>query len=135
MRRAILALMAASAACTSSPASPPVTDAGTDTSSPPADVAQDTTPVDPGALRYRPAGCDYDVSTSRGTTDNRMGDDATFGADPTPRGVRVNWPGPPTATAAVLWNTDAATLATVVEYGTSMTSLDRTARGHVSTAH
>jgi hypothetical protein len=129
----VLALAAVVPACSNPPALPDVADANVD-----APAAEDVPAVDapnPRApLSYRPAGCGYDVTTTPGTTNNRMGDDATFGAMATPRSVHVNWASDPSTTAAVLWSTDAATLATVVEYGTSMTTLDRTARGHVSTA-
>jgi hypothetical protein len=101
-------------------------DAGGDGSDTPADAAP------PGQLSYMPMGCNYTVTTTPGTIHNMMGDDSTFGMNPTPNNVHVTWASDPSTTAAVLWATDIGTIATVVQYGTSMTSLTQVAHGHVS---
>ncbi|MEI8256599.1 MAG: metallophosphoesterase family protein, partial [Deltaproteobacteria bacterium] len=85
------------------------------------------------ALTYRPAGCGYDVTTTAGTRSNLLGVDTTFGASPDPRNIHLTWPADPSTGVAVLWATDLDTLAAVVEYGTSPTTLDHTQHGHVST--
>jgi hypothetical protein len=42
-----------------------------------------------------------------------------LGAWPTPRQVHLGWPGEPSSTVAALWRTDADTLASRVQYGTT----------------
>lgn len=139
--RLMLPMVLCLAACQSP--LPANTDAG---ANPAVDVAAggDASPVEdvpagdvPGSegsapLRYQPEGCAHTVHTTQGTTGNFRGDTATFGADPTPRAVHVTWPADPASAIAVLWRTDAATRASVVQIGTSMSSLDRTVVGHVS---
>ena len=98
------------------------------------DVITDTGPDPHATLTYRPMGCNYDVSTTMGTVFNQMSVDTAFGAMPDPVSVHLTWPSDPSTGVAALWSTDADTLASVVEYGTSMTSLDHMQRGHVTTA-
>ena len=81
-----------------------------------------------------PAGCSYHVRTTAATVLNRMGDTTTFGASPTPQNVHVTWASDPSNSAAILWATDVATLATVVEYGTDMTALGSMAVGHTTSS-
>ncbi len=85
-------------------------------------------------LAYVPAGCAHTVRSTSGAVFNRMGDESTVGADPAPRAVHVNFAADPRSTAAVLWRTDDGTLASVIEYGTDPSRLDRRAVGHVSRA-
>lgn len=92
-------------------------------------------PVNPRLpLRYTPTNCAYDVRTQPGANNNTLGDTSTFGANPTPAAVHVNWAGEPSTTAAVLWNTDAETRASVVLYGTARDALTQRATGHTSSA-
>jgi hypothetical protein len=85
-------------------------------------------------LVYTPEGCAHTVRTTPMTRQNFFGDTTTFGPMPAPRAAHVNWAADPSTTIAFLWNTDRATRATVVQYGTNPATLDRTAVGHVSTA-
>jgi hypothetical protein len=147
MRRSVVLAVASlwALGCSSNPAPADVVD-GSDAAVVPDDVPSDM-PAGDGAspnapLTYMPAGCSYTVTTAppvmtyqgATTTNNRLGDDSTFGPMPDPQNVHVNWPADPSSTAAVLWATDAATLATVVQYGTDMTNLGQTAMGHRMTA-
>lgn len=113
----------------------------TDTGAADNDASTDTdgavTPTDAGdlgaeRLSYTPTGCMHTVSTEMGARLNFRGDTATFGSAPTPANVHVSWAADPSSTIAFLWRTDEGTRATSVQYGTSMTALDQTATGHVS---
>ena len=141
MRRALLPFALALTACqtplpAASDAGPGATDLGaTDLGA--ADAGDAAPPTDGGddgreRLDYQPEGCMHRVHTSEGTSGNYRGDSTTFGPDATPRAVHVTWPADPSSAIAVLWRTDAATRASVVQIGTSMSSLDRTVVGHVS---
>lgn len=87
----------------------------------------------PERLSYTPEGCMHTVHTTANVRDIVRGNRNTFGARPEPAGVHVSWPADPARTIAFVWTTDAATQASVVQYGTSMTTLDREVVGHVST--
>jgi hypothetical protein len=100
-----------------------VTDAG---------VAADQ-PGTPETGPYTPMGCAHRVAPLMGTHDNFLGDTTTFGASPAPRAVHVGWPADPGTVAAFVWQTDGATRATVVQYGTDPAALAQTAVGSVST--
>ena len=134
----------------------PLADAGsaivngstTDAGALPADtgvVADAGSPADAGALAsddvpaaarfsYTPTGCAHTVTAPVGTTGNYRDDRSTFGAAPEPRRVHVSWPADPATAAAFVWQTDAATRASVVQYGLSPTALEQTAVGSVGTA-
>ncbi len=95
----------------------------------------DGLPGEPLAVTtYTPAGCVHRVSAPDSLVEFTRGDTATLGAAPTPTNVHVTWPAAPTSTIAMLWQTDPATRATVVQYGTAPDRLDRTATGHAMTA-
>lgn len=143
MRRILLSAALLTAACQG--ADPTSADAGAgdaatqDISTAADALTQDATPVvdagDDGFARldYQPEGCMHRVHTVDGAEGNFRGDTTTFGAAPAPQAVHVNWPADPSNSVAVLWRTDADTRASVVQIGTSMNALDRTAVGHVST--
>ena len=78
-------------------------------------------------------GCTHRVTALMGTLDNYLGDRTTFGPTPEPRAVHVGWPADPATAVAFLWQTDGATRATVVQYGTDPAALAQTAVGSVST--
>ena len=82
---------------------------------------------------YTPMGCAHTVTATTGSHDNYFGDRTTFGAMPTPANVHVSWPADPSTVAAFVWQTDDATYASVVQYGTDMAALSQTAVGSVST--
>jgi hypothetical protein len=86
------------------------------------------------SLEYMPTGCSYRVHTTPGTSLNAMGDTNTFGSNPDPQDAHVTWASDPSTSAVVLWRTDAATLATVVQYGTDMATLGSMATGHVTSS-
>lgn len=93
----------------------------------PTDGASAETPA------YTPMGCTHRVTSLTGTIDNYLGDRTVFGPAPEPRAVHVSWPADPATAVAFLWQTDGATRATVVQYGTDPAALTQTAVGSVST--
>jgi hypothetical protein len=103
-------------------------------------VADVGTVADVGAVAdapppsYVPMGCAHRVSAPAGATGYARDDRTTFGAAPEPRNAHVSWPADPASTAAFVWSTDAATRATVVQYGLAPAALDQTAVGSVATA-
>jgi len=111
--------------CTDSPANnaADVDAAGLDKRSP---------PPPPPPRPYAPDGCTHQVFIPPGVLDFTRGDRSTFGAAPAPTSVHVTWPADPATTIAFLWNTDRATRATVVQYGTDRSALDREVTGHVA---
>lgn len=84
------------------------------------------------SFNYTPEGCSYMVQNTSRSGFLYLRDTSTFGAMPEPRNVHVNFAGPPSTSAAILWSTDFDTRATVVQIGTSMAALSRTALGHVA---
>lgn len=111
-----------------------------DAATPPGDAQGGAGPTDGGPLAntaplaYTPEGCNFMVRSAPMTRGNVQGDTATFGAAPTPAAVHANWASDPATTVALVWTTDADTLASAVQYGTAMGNLDQRAVGHVSTA-
>ena len=102
------------------------------------DVATVTDVADAGAMvarfTYVPTGCTHRVTAPEGTTHTVREDRTTFGAAPEPHNVHVSWPADPASVAAFVWQTDAATQASVVQFGVSPTALDQTGVGSVGTA-
>jgi len=102
----------------------------TDTGLPPVDTGPEP---EPERLRYTPMGCMHMVSTAPDVRDIVRDNTDTFGPMPAPRAVHASWAADPATTVALVWSTDAATRATVVEYGTAQDALTQRATGHVST--
>lgn len=85
-------------------------------------------------LSYVPAGCDHLVRSTPNAVFARLGDERTLGANAVPKAIHVTFAADPRSTATVLWRTDDATHASVVEFGRSPAALDRRQVGHVSRA-
>jgi hypothetical protein len=94
---------------------------------------------EPDPLHYTPAGCGYTTSFAPERGLDYSFDRDELGADPAPRRVRLGlagslhpnspaWPDA-SSTVAIAWDTDVATLASRLRYGTSPEQLNREASG------
>ncbi len=95
-------------------------------------VPSDNGPGPLTSLNYMPEGCAYQVTNTARSGFIYLRDTSTFGPMPEPRNVHVNFAGPPSTTAVLLWATDFQTRASVIQIGTAMNQLTRTVVGHVA---
>lgn len=109
---------------------PPANDAGSqedmgtapvDSGPPPDDANVDAGPAPVTQLSYTPTGCTYEVRTPT-VRDAQMGSDV-FGTSPTADHVHVSWAGPTDTTIAVIWRSDADTMASSILIGTDMAAV------------
>ncbi len=92
---------------------------------------RDAGPV-PMVFTYTPAGCADAVSTPP-VLEAGMGQDV-FGSDATPRHVHVGWAGPTDTTFTLNWQTDEATLASDLVFGTDQ-AMVQAADGATASVH
>ncbi len=78
---------------------------------------------------WQPAGCSEQVPVATGITGAAWGSEAYGTTDPSPHAVHASWSADTSSTLAVIWETDADTLATTIAYGDSPTRLDHFAQG------